>query len=258
MRLLAVALLFVTALNAQRGMGGFGRHGGGISGFGGQSGFRSPGAIGYGRWGGGGFRGGSGFYITGRLNRGFTGAGFYNSGRFGYYRGGFGYRRPVFGYRRPIYGYGGLVYGGTWGWGGSYFPFYSYSAPVYTTPAVYPSSDPYAYNTSPTIIVVNLPGSIPDPSPSVAQPNDSSTYRSPVPAPAPDRAENRPLVTKSWAYIIAATDGSMWLAREYRVEDGTLYFSSNGYSWKKLPLDDVDFSLTEQLNRERGVAIDLR
>jgi hypothetical protein len=219
MRLVAVALLFVTALDAQRGMGGFGRH----------PGFRAP----------GGFRGGFGFHAPRPPSHGFIGR--------GYSRGGFGFR------------YGRSVYGGIWG--GSYFPFGWYSAPLWTGPVAYPGWAPYAYNTSPTINIVTVPAATIEPSHTVEL--NHSTYRRPsAPEPAPERAENPPLATQSWAYIIAARDGTIWLAREYRVEGGILHFTTvtdkAGDNWKRVPLADVNGPLTEKLNRERGVAVDLR
>ena len=227
MRLLAVALLFVTALTAQRGMGGFGRY----------SGFRAPATFaGHGRWIGGGFGGGVGFQGYGRPSHGFI------SG--GYYRSGFRYGRPV--------------YGGVWGWGGSYFPSGWYSAPLWTGPAVYPDWAPYPYNAGPTVIIVTAPAATTEAAPTLVELNRSSIYRPAAREETPERVQTRSLTTESWAYLIAARDGTIWLAREYRVEGGILHFTTMNGNRKRLPLADVNGSLTEELNRERGVAVDLR
>jgi hypothetical protein len=232
MRLLAVALLFVTGLTAQRRMGGFGGH----------AGFRAPTTLaGQGRWMGGGVRGGFGVHSYGRPGHGFIGGGYYRSG----------------------FRYGWPVYGGVWGWGGSYYPSGWYSAPLWTAPAAYPDWAPYPYNTGPTVIIVTAPAATTEASPTVVELNRSSTYRSSTYRPAareqdPDRVEKRSLTSESWAYLIAARDGTIWLAREYRVEGGILHFATMSGNWKRLPLAEVNDALTEQLNRERGVAVDLR
>ena len=228
-RLVAVALLCVTAWTAQRGRGGFGRY----------SGVRAPATFaGHGRSMSGGFSGGYGFHGYGRPSHGFT--------RGGYYRGGFRYGLPA---------YGG-VWG--WGWGGSYFPSGWYSAPLWATPAVYPDSAPYPYNAGPTVIIVTAPAATTEAPPTVVELNRSSTYRAAAREESRERVENRPLTAESWAYLIAARDGTVWLAREYRVEGGILHFATMNGNRKTLPLADVNGSMTEQLNRERGVAVDLR
>lgn len=227
MRLLVLTLLFVTALTAQRGMGGFGRY----------AGVRAPATFaGHGRWMGGGFRGGFGFQGYGRPSHGFIGGGYYRSG----------------------FRYGWPVYGSVWGWGGPYFSSGWYSAPLWTSPAVYSDYAPYPYNAGPTVIIVTAPAATTEASPTVVELNRSSTYRATAREETRERVENRPLTTESWAYLIAARDGTIWLAREYRVEGGILHFATMSGTRKGLPLADVNGSLTEQLNRERGVAVDLR
>jgi hypothetical protein len=81
-----------------------------------------------------------------------------------------------------------------------------------------------------------------------------SAYR---PAPVErEEADARPLATESWAYLIAGKDGTVWLAREYSVQDRMLQFVTTGDVRRQIPMTDVDRTATEQLNRERG--IDLR
>lgn len=237
MRCLALALLFATVLAAQRGGGG--RFGGG---FRGPVGVRSPVGVG----------------------RGFIGG--HHRGSFG----GFGVRGPVSGgyrpgfnvrvgptYHRPVYrsyGYGG-GYGGIWGWGGGFYPpFGWYSAPLWGSTAGYG----YGYPSSPapnvTIIMVP-PAQTPEPvysAPSVAPPPVSRS------APVEERAVERPLVSESWAYVIALRNGTAWLARNYSVVDGMVQLTTITGEQKELRMPEVDLATTEQLNRERGVAVRLR
>jgi hypothetical protein len=83
--------------------------------------------------------------------------------------------------------------------------------------------------------------------------NQRATYRAPAVAEKPDM---RVLEKESWAYLIAAKDGTVWLAREYSVQNGRLHFVTTGNDRRQVPVTDVDRMATEQLNRERGV--DLR
>jgi hypothetical protein len=77
------------------------------------------------------------------------------------------------------------------------------------------------------------------------------------PPPVEQTQQEAPLTNRSWAYLIAARDGRVWLAREYSVDNGTLQFSTMGAARRELPLANVDRTATERLNRERGVAIQL-
>ena len=238
-----VALLFLTAASAQRGMRGFG----------GNPGLRGPGAYGgHGHAIGGGFRGGLGFRTPGPMGRGFIGS--------HYGRGGFGYGRSV-----------RSVYRGGWGSGlGAIYPVGWYSAPLWTSPAVYHGWNPYGYNTGygdstgypynsgPSITIITVPTPTTQPSSAVVDLNRTQAYSLPAPEPTPEKAANRPLVSESWAYLIATRDDKIWLARQFRVEGGLLHFATMDEKWKTVPLANVDSFLTEQLNRERGIAVDLR
>jgi hypothetical protein len=91
--------------------------------------------------------------------------------------------------------------------------------------------------------------------------DDDANYRSAAPPrpvrPAEPIPEPRALATESWAYLIAAKDGTIWLARDYSVIDGVLHFSTTGTDRKQLRLAEVDRPFTEQLNREQGVDVRL-
>ena len=234
MRCLALALLFVTALAAQPVRGGF--RGGG---FGGHSvGVRGPGFVGgqhRGSFGGVGVRG------YGWANRGYrTGI----NARFGWTQ------------NRQLYGTYG--YGGVWG-----YPFGWYSAPMWASPAVYgapyPSAAPYPhpYNPGPNVtIIVVPPANVTAPQQTYTQPrvDPPPVSRS---APAEQTSPERPLATESWAYVIVAKDGTVWLAREYRSANGMLRFTTTAGEQRWMRLTEVDVTATEQLNRERGVAVRL-
>jgi hypothetical protein len=69
--------------------------------------------------------------------------------------------------------------------------------------------------------------------------------------------EERPPATESWAYLIAAKNGSLWLARDYSIRDSAVHIIMQDGQGKQLPLSDLDLTATEQLNRERGVALRL-
>jgi hypothetical protein len=238
MRLLVLALLFVSALAAQRGMGGYGGRGGfgGRGGVGGHGGFRGPGGIGYGAAGHRpGFSGGIGIRAPG-YGHAWAGRGVHS---------GFRYRGTIGAYN-PIYSSG-------WLWGGSYFPWGWYSAPLWGTPAAYGVPEYYPYSAAPNVTVVMVPA--PNYSYAEPAPDPAPVTRAPVQPQPP--TEERPLTTESWAYLIAAKNGTIWLARDYSVVDGVLHFSTTGTNRKELRLADVDRELTEQLNREQGVAVRL-
>ena len=197
MRCLTVALLFATALAAQRG---------------------------------GGARAGGHMGSRGVPMRGFVGGSHRGPvGRHGWVG------RPV--YNRPLYQ--------PYGYGiGSYYPF------GWTTPAVY-APDPYQYNPAPNVTIIMVPP--------VTAPAPEPAYSPPVArsAPAEEKPIERPLVTESWAYLIAAKSGTVWLARDYTVANRIVRFTSTAGEQKQLPLAEVDAFTTEQLNRERGVAVRL-
>jgi hypothetical protein len=220
MRVLAVALLFATALAAQRGFGGRG-------GFIGHSGVRG--------WSGSAHRAHVGIRVPVRPSRGWMGR-YSHAGR------------------RSVYPSYGVAVGGIWGWSGGFSPFGWYGAPPWTTPAVYQPWAPYPYSGGPNITIVTVPS----PTPVMQAPGATRGFNAATPGPRVEPpAEERPLTTASWAYLIAATNGSVWLASGYSISDRTLQFVTSDGREMRLPLSNVDRSATEQLNRERGVAVRL-
>ena len=245
MRLLAAALIFATALSAQRFGGGGGRVGGGGGGFrggsGGGMGYRGPtmgrpgGGVGIGRPG---------------VGIGHPGVGIGHHPGIGY-RPGVGYRWPV--YSSFGYGYGYYPYDSFYpfGWGLSsyydpYVPGYGYASTL-----GYGSSLGYApsYGSSgPNVSVVTVPSS--------PQPPVYIINQAPYQTAAP--AEERPLATKSWAYIIATKSGTVWIARDYAVRNGNVELTTTAGEKKTIPLAEIDRDTTEELNRERGVTVQLQ
>ncbi len=226
---IGILLLFVSAAFAQRGGsrggGGGGFRGGGGGGFRGGSSFSRGGGFG-----GSGFTrgfGGSGFN-RGGFNRGFVGSrfgrgfGFRGSSRFAF---GFG-----FGLGYPYYGWG---YPGYYGYN-DYYPYSYYYPPAYTYG--YPSY----YDSGP--VVVNQNYGTPDPPPPPAR------IREYAPSQEPGR---EPL------YLIAFTDHRITAAVAYWVEGDTLHYVTREHEHKQVPLDGVDRSFSEQLNRDRRVEFHL-
>jgi hypothetical protein len=217
--LLQIGLCFLLAggAAAQHGGGGGGSHGGGGGGFHG-GGFT-----------GGGFRGGGGF----------TGNGF--RGGLGTFRGG--------------YGYGGFGYGGYYGspgYGGlDYYPdFFDYSPYVATYP---PDS---GYTPSPNVTVVYAQPRAPDPVPvpvlTNVSPASGHTYDQYGQEVKPAENSDAPPI-----YLVAMKNHTIYPAVAYWVDGKTLHYVTLEHLEKQAPLDQVDRSLSLQLNRERHVAFHL-
>lgn len=219
-RFLIIGCLAIFPVAAQRGGGGHGGgfHGGGGGGFhsGGSGGFRTGGFVGSGFRGYGGFRGGyggfgRGFYGRNRYFFGFgLGLGFYPYSYWPYY---YDYGYPYYGY--PNYGYG---YG---------YPYSSYDYTYSGAPAVVYQSDP-----APPVTIYE--------SPRAARPET----RGYSPAPSAYNAE-KPI------YLIAfKNQDNLRAAEAYWVTGGTLHFITLQHEQRQAPLDSVDRSLTNRLNRE--------
>lgn len=230
-RITLIASLLVWCAFAQRG-----GHGGGGGGFHGGGGMGGHAAIG-----GGGFRGGGGF--GGGVRGSFGGYGFnrgfgYGYGRYGGWGGG--------GWGYPYYG---------WGWG-SYWPYYSYGGYPYGYDSGYGYyPDGYAYNSTPNVTVVYPQTAAADPPPAYAQSGRSvirsydqygqETHSSADGAPA------------SPIYLIAMKDGVIRAASSYSVEGGTLHYVTLQHQEQTVPISSIDRTLTNQLNRERRVNLNL-
>jgi hypothetical protein len=176
--------------------------------------------------GGGGMRPGGG--------RGFVAP---RAGHFGarpVFTGGFrGYRPFVSGFSRPFYsGFAyPVVYGG-FGYSAPYYPNYygGYYAPAPYTPPVTVISD-YA---PPTPVIISIPPT----------------------QPAPQR-EMEPRTEAEPLFLIAMRDDSIQIAVAYWIDGGTLHYVTRQKKTQQVALDRIDLELTIQLNRERGVSINL-
>jgi len=246
MRLLAVSLVFVTALAAQRG--------------GGMGGFRgSPGR---------GFSGGG----VAHHPSGFIGGGVYNRGFVGGYRPGFpggGFRYPHYAYPGARYsyypfigfgltgfGYGGFGYYPYTSYGSYYSPYYDYAYPggpsgstvtVVTAPA--------AAETSPGTIIINNSGW--ERFQRRGQAEDTEV-RQPSAAPQAEQRQPEARSTRSPIYLIALNTGVIWMAVAYWSEGGNLHFVTTKGEKKQIRVGELDRPLTEQLNQERNVPFRLR
>jgi hypothetical protein len=257
-----------------RGGGGFsgGHSGGGFSGGGGFTGghvgggaMRGGGSIGgFGGFQGGTFggnhggsfgvnRGGSfGFFhgVVGGFNRGYYGRGYGYGYRGGYWPyGGWG---VGLGWGFPLYG---------WGYGAAYWPgYYDYDGWDYPSYG-YAYGDPgsYVYNTVPNTTVV-YPQSTNAYAPQAYAPQQPvhpvvHTYDQYGQEVRPQAANGAP---SSPIYLFAMKDGSIHAASSYSVENGTLhYVAVQNNEQKTASLTAIDRTLTDQLNRERRVNLNL-
>ena len=247
---LSLALLFGTlflgtptlSLAAARGGGGHGGGGGSRGGGGGSRGF--SGAVSGARGGGavGSYRGGVGGY-----------GGAYRGG-YGGYRGGYGY-----GYRGG-YGFGfGLGFGLGYPWYGYYggYPYYGY--PYYSSYYSYPAYD-YSYGSG----YYDDPGPVQYSQPAASAPPPASVYTVPqttapareYQAPPPGRNSNG--TAQSNMYLFAFPDGSVQVAVAYWTENGMLHYVTRDKQQKSCAITDLDQATTRQLNRERGVSLNLQ
>jgi hypothetical protein len=238
---------------AQRG--GHGGGGGGFHGGGGGShaaigggGIHTGGGFAGGRSIGGGVSGGVGSY---GFNRGGAVFGGFNRG-YGYgFRGGYW---PYWGWGYP-YGYGyGLSY---WPWYNDYwdYPGYGYGSGSGSGSGYGYDPGAYSYNSSPNVTVVYPQTVNGDPPPAYAQtahPVTSSydQYGQEMHPPA-SGAPASPI------YLIATKDGAIQAASSYWVENGTLHYVTLQREEKTVPLSSIDRTLTNQLNRERRVNLNL-
>lgn len=238
-RITLIASLLVWCAFAQRG--GHGGGGGGFHGGGGMGGHAAIGGGGFrggGGFGGGGFRGGGGF--GGGFRGGFGGYGGFNRGfGYGYGRyggwGGWGYPYWGWGLGWPYYDYGGYPYGYDSGYG--YYP------------------DGYAYNSTPNVTVVYPQTAAADPPPAYAQ-SGRAVIRS-YDQYGQETHTSADGATASPIYLIAMKDGVIRAASSYSVEGGTLHYVTLQHQEQTVPISSIDRTLTNQLNRERRVNLNL-
>jgi len=174
--------------------------------------------------------GGGGPQLRVPFSRGF-GNGF-GSGRNGKFNNsGFGFAYPY-----PVYVGGG--YGG----------YYDPGAAGYMDPSAAPvAQQPIAPSAPPSPIIINIgvpgaaappPGPPPPPEPS-AQPQEDNSGAEPT------------------HYLIALKDHTVYAALAYWVDGGTLHYFTSGNVHNQVSLALVDRDLTDRLNRETGVQVNL-
>ncbi len=269
---IALCCVFAGGAMAQRGgMGGGGFRGGGgggigrIGGGGGRvgvgigGGMGRGGAIGVGRYGGGvgvgRYGGGVGYGRYGNVGPGRFGGGYYRGGfggygRYGYsrYRGFYGGYWPYYGYY-PAFGFGLGYWPSYWDYGYDPYDYYPYGYSGYYDPYAY--STPAAYQPNVTVVYP-------------AQSQSSTVYSQPARPlmreydqygqevkPSGPSADSSPI------YLIAFKDQVIRAAVSYSIDGDTLNYVTLQHEQRRAPLSTIDRSLSQQLNRERGVQLRL-
>ncbi len=236
------------------GMGGGGFHGGGMGGGGFRGGGMGGGGFRGGGFGGGGFRGGG-------FNKGFG----FNSGFFN--------RNFNRAYSSIFFGGGYYPFGGGYGIGsyGGYWPSYGLSYAPYDYG--YPYGEDYGYpdmagapaQTSPNVTVI-YPPSQPANTALYVQParpvmHEYDQYGQEIMPSAPsggsaaDAARSAP--SESPVYLFAFKDNVIRAASAYWVDGHVLHYVTTDHEERQVPLSDVDRTLTQRLNGERHVTVQL-
>jgi len=91
-----------------------------------------------------------------------------------------------------------------------------------------------------------------------AAPNErASSAQGHIEKGANEQPEPRNQSSHSPIYLIAVTDGTIWAALSYSVEDGKLNFITIRHDRKSLPLSEIDRAFTTELNAQAGISIRL-
>ncbi len=201
---------------------------------------------------GGGARAGGGFHGGGV--GGFHGGGFAGGG----FRGGGGFVGGFRGYSSPY------LYSYPWYGSSYYYPgYYGYSPYISTYPYIsnypYPA---YDYNVSPNVTVIYAQPPAPGPAPA-ADPVPAPVYTNVAPSSGHtydqygQEAKPRESSEAAPIYLVAMKDHTIYAAAAYWVDGKTLHYVTLQHQEKQAPLDQVDRSFSQQLNRERGVEFHL-
>jgi|SRR5208283_426626 len=192
----------------------------------------------------------------GSIGSGYRGGYGYGYGGRGYGYGGYGHRGgywPYYGWGYPWYGFG-FSY-----WPSYYYGYYdrypynysypdTYVDPGYVTPSAPATSyqAPQAY----TYPQTTTPGSYDGPVHSVVRSYDE--YGQETTAPTGGSTANA-----SPIYLIALKDGTIQGAGSYWITGQTLHYVTLDRQEKQIDLASIDRTLTQQLNRERRVSLNL-
>lgn len=157
------------------------------------------------------------------------------------------------------------VYGGAYGAGRrSTGSSYIYAYPAYIGSYGYPYSYGYDPNaapaqTQPNVTVVYPPQPAPviinQYGPGTAPPGETANPSTIYPSGPPD--ENATQAPEPTHYLIAFKDHTVYSAIAYWVQGDTLHYFTSGNTHNQVSLSLVDRDLTERLNRESGVTINL-
>lgn len=101
---------------------------------------------------------------------------------------------------------------------------------------------------SPIIINIGVPGAAPPPQPAPAGPPQAYQQQ------APDQDDTGPEPTH---YLIALKDHTIYSAVAYWVDGSTLHYFTSGNVHNQVSLSLVDRELTQRLNRETGLQVNL-
>jgi hypothetical protein len=145
----------------------------------------------------------------------------------------------IYSYPYPVFvggGYGGGYYDAS-GYGAGYI---DPSAMAAAQPPVAPAAPP-----APIIINIGVPGAAAPPPPQQGPPEASAQPQEDNSAPEPTH------------YLIALKDHTIYSALAYWVEGGTLHYFTSGNVHNQVSLSLVDRDLTDRLNRETGVQVNL-
>jgi hypothetical protein len=137
------------------------------------------------------------------------------------------------------------------------YPYYSgfplYSTTVPYAPLIgdwYSMAQPY---TSPAVVIVTSGREEEDPPQSGRPVVINNTVVNPWRQQDYRMERSRSDETGPIVYLIALNDGKAWAAVAYWVDGSTLHLVTRRNEQMTFPLDQVDRSLSERLNRERGI-----
>ena len=191
-------------------------------------------------------------FSGGGFGHGFNGGGFRGSG-FGGFRGGFG--------RGFGFGHGfGRGFGGRFGIGlgfyGGYWPWYGYGYgwdPYWYGGYGYPY-DPYAYGAG-----SYDSGYYSNPNVTVVYPQTQAAVAPSQPVrPSIQEYRDEYGQSREINYLIAFRDGTIRASIAYWVDGNTLHYVTRDHQERTVPLDSVDRSFSEKLNRDQRVPFHLQ
>lgn len=89
------------------------------------------------------------------------------------------------------------------------------------------------------------------------EPASVQSYQAPIPS-NPDPPKRSAASDQPTIYLLALKDGTVYSAYAYWLEGDTVHYVTTKHAHNQASLDLVDASVSEQLNRERGVEFKLK